>query len=40
MTYEEKCNFAVQELEAAKIWKSNYNPPITRLLRCLLSKRT
>ncbi|GHG66515.1 hypothetical protein GCM10010919_14260 [Alishewanella longhuensis] len=35
MTYEEKCNFAVKELEAAKIWKSNYNPPITRLFRKL-----
>ncbi|GGW73517.1 DUF6404 family protein [Alishewanella tabrizica] len=35
MTYEEKYNFAVKELEAAKIWKSNYNPPITRLLRRL-----
>lgn len=32
MTYEEKCNFAVKELEAAKIRKWNYNPPITRLL--------
>src|SRR6478735_2812770 len=35
MTYEEKCNFAVKELEAAKIWKSNYNPPIISLLRRL-----
>jgi len=35
MTFEEKCNFAVKELESAKIWKSNYNPPITRLLRRL-----
>lgn len=35
MTYEEKCDFAVKELEAANIWKSNYNPPILRLLRGL-----
>jgi Mg/Co/Ni transporter MgtE len=32
MTYEEKCNFAIKELEAAKIWKSNYNPPIVKLV--------
>ncbi len=35
MTYEEKCEFAIQELEAAKIWKSNYNPPIVKLARKL-----
>lgn len=35
MNYEEKCSFAVKELEAAKIWKFNYNPPITRLIRRL-----
>jgi hypothetical protein len=35
MTYEEKCKFAVKELEAAKIWESNYNPPIIKLLRKL-----
>ncbi|CAM5198915.1 DUF6404 family protein [Alishewanella longhuensis] len=40
MTYEEKYNFAVKELEAAKIWKSNYNPPITALLALLGIFRT
>lgn len=35
MTFEEKCSFAIQELESAKIWKSNYNPPILKLLRKL-----
>lgn len=35
MTYEEKCNFAIRELEAAKIWKSNYHPPILKLIRRL-----
>lgn len=35
MTYEEKCNFAIKELETAKIWKSNYNPPIVKLVHKL-----
>lgn len=33
MTYEEKCKFAIKELEAAKIWESNCNPPIVKLAR-------
>jgi len=32
MTFEEKYDFAIKELENAKIWKSNYNPPLIRLL--------
>jgi len=35
MTYEEKCDFAIKELDAAKIWKSNYNPPIVKFARKL-----
>jgi hypothetical protein len=35
MTFEEKCSFAIQELESAKIWKSNYNPPIVKLIHRL-----
>ena len=35
MNFEEKCNFAIKELEAAKIWKSNHNPPIFKLVRKL-----
>ncbi|CCQ10100.1 hypothetical protein PALB_9650 [Pseudoalteromonas luteoviolacea B = ATCC 29581] len=33
MNYEEKCHFALKELTEAKIWESNYNPPIIKLLR-------
>jgi len=35
MNYEQRCAFAAKELEAAKIWKSNYNPPIVKLSRKL-----
>jgi uncharacterized membrane protein len=35
MTFEEKYGRAIQELEAAKIWKSNYNPPLMRLFHKL-----
>jgi hypothetical protein len=35
MNFEEKCNFEIKELEAAKIWKSNHNPPIFKLVRKL-----
>jgi hypothetical protein len=35
MNFEEKCYFAIQELENAKIWKSNYNPPFVKLLHKL-----
>ena len=35
MTFEEKYSFAIKELQNTKIWKSNYNPPITRLLHKL-----
>ena len=35
MTYEEKCNFAIKELEAARLWKSNYNPPLVKLIQRL-----
>lgn len=33
MSYESKLECAFRELEAAKIWKSNYNPPLHRWLR-------
>ncbi|MFC7421794.1 DUF6404 family protein [Iodobacter arcticus] len=32
MTHEEKCTFAIKELEQANIWKSNYNPPFIKLV--------
>ena len=35
MNFEEKCSFAIKELEKAKIWKSNYNPPLVKLLHKL-----
>ena len=35
MTYEEKLNFAIKELIAAKILKSEYNPPNLKLARRL-----
>lgn len=35
MNFEEKCQFAVKELDNAKIWKSNYNPPLIKLLHKL-----
>ena len=35
MTFEEKHNFAIRELQNTKIWKLNYNPPLTRLLHKL-----
>jgi hypothetical protein len=35
MTFQEKCNFAIKELENAKIWKSNYNPPLIKILHTL-----
>ncbi|QKJ67502.1 hypothetical protein HQN60_12735 [Deefgea piscis] len=35
MTFEDKCNYAIKELENAGIWKSNYNPPILKLARKL-----
>jgi MFS-type transporter involved in bile tolerance (Atg22 family) len=35
MTFEEKHNFALKELQNTQIWKLNYNPPLTRLLHKL-----
>lgn len=35
MNFEEKCNYAIKELEKAGILESNYNPPFTRLLHKL-----
>ncbi|MBE8715943.1 DUF6404 family protein [Cellvibrio polysaccharolyticus] len=35
MTFEEKFSFATKELEIAKIWKSNYNPPFVKLIHKL-----
>ncbi|MES2825620.1 MAG: DUF6404 family protein [Pseudomonadota bacterium] len=35
MTFEEKCSFAIKELENAKIRKSNYNPPFLKLIHKL-----
>ncbi|HAS8618391.1 TPA: hypothetical protein I7787_22275 [Vibrio vulnificus] len=33
MSYENKLERAFKELEAAKIWKCNYNPPLHKWLR-------
>lgn len=35
MTFKEKKAFAIQELEQAGIWKSNYYPPYLRILHAL-----
>jgi hypothetical protein len=35
MCFEEKYQKAIKELEASGIWKSSYNPPLTRALNAL-----
>ncbi|WP_241908135.1 DUF6404 family protein, partial [Vibrio sp. 10N.261.52.A1] len=35
MDYETKIQLALKELSDKGVWKSNYNPPIDRLLRKL-----
>jgi Family of unknown function (DUF6404) len=35
MTYEEKCNIAIREIETAKLWKSNYNPLLVKVFEML-----
>lgn len=35
MTFKEKKDFAIKELEQAGIWRSNYYPPYLRILHAL-----
>lgn len=35
MTFEEKRRLAIRELEKARIWEPNYNPPIIKLMHRL-----
>lgn len=35
MTFKEKKDFAIKELEQARIWKSNYYPPYLKLMHAL-----
>lgn len=35
MTFKEKKDFAIKELEQTKIWKSNYYPPYLKIMHAL-----